>query len=100
MVRASLDIGWRNPPVRWLMLAGLCAGGVSIFAFYALQPYLLELYGDRGAFGIAGLAAAIVAGSQMVAGLIVPAPPAVPSSDRCGHRDLSRRASPPWRSSE
>jgi MFS family permease len=72
VVRASLDNGWRNPPVRWLMLAALCAGGVDIFAFYALQPYLLELYGDPDAFGIAGLAAAIVAGTEMVAGLIVP----------------------------
>ena len=71
VVRASLDNGWRNPPVRWLMLAALCAGGVDIFAFYALQPYLLELYGDRQAFGIAGLAAAVVAGSEMVAGLVV-----------------------------
>ena len=43
-----------------------------MFAFYALQPYLLELYGDPGAFGIAGLAAAIVAGTQMIAGLLVP----------------------------
>jgi MFS family permease len=72
VVQASLDNGWRNPPVRWLMLAALCAGGVDIFAFYALQPYLLELYGDPGAFGIAGLAAAIVAGTEMVAGLVVP----------------------------
>jgi MFS family permease len=72
VVRASLDNGWRNPPVRWLMLAALCAGGVDIFAFYALQPYLLELYGDPEAFGIAGLAAAIVAGTEMLAGLIVP----------------------------
>jgi MFS family permease len=72
LLRDSIDSGWRNPPVRWLMLAGLCAGGVNIFAFYALQPYLLELYGDPGAFGIAGLAASIVAGTQMFAGLIVP----------------------------
>jgi MFS family permease len=72
VLRESVESGWRNPPVRWLMLAGLCAGGVDIFAFYALQPYLLELYGDPGAFGIAGLAAAIVAGTEMVAGLIVP----------------------------
>jgi MFS family permease len=72
VVHASVAYGWRNPPVRWLMLAGLGAGGVSMFAFYALQPYLLELYGDRKAFGVAGLAAAIVAGSQMVAGLMVP----------------------------
>jgi MFS family permease len=72
VLRASLDNGWRNPPVRWLMLAALCTGGVDIFAFYALQPYLLELYGDREAFGIAGLAAAIVAGTEMLAGFIVP----------------------------
>jgi MFS family permease len=72
VLRASIDNGWRNPPVRWLMLAALFAGGVDIFAFYALQPYLLELYGDTRAFGIAGLAAAIVAGTEMVAGLITP----------------------------
>ena len=72
VVRASIDNGWRNPPVRWLMLAALFAGGIDIFAFYALQPYLLELWGDRKAFGIAGLAAAIVAGSEMAAGFLVP----------------------------
>jgi MFS family permease len=72
VLRESLDAGWRNPPVRWLMLAALCAGAVDIFAFYALQPYLLQLYGDERAFGIAGLAAAIVAGTEMVAGLIIP----------------------------
>ncbi|HEY7634341.1 MAG TPA: MFS transporter [Gemmatimonadales bacterium] len=72
VVRASIDNGWRNPPVRWLMLAGLCTGGVDIFAFYALQPYLLELYGNERAFGIAGLAAAIVAGTEILAGLVVP----------------------------
>jgi len=72
VVHDSVDSGWRNPPVRWLMLAAFCAGGVDIFAFYALQPYLLELYGDPGAFGIAGLAAAIVAGTEMIAGLMVP----------------------------
>ena len=54
------------------MLAALFTGGIDIFAFYALQPYLLELWGDRKAFGIAGLAAAIVAGSEMVAGFLVP----------------------------
>ena len=71
VVRESLDSGWRNPPVRWLMLASFFSGGVGIFAFYGLQPYLLELYGDPGAFGIAGLAAAIVAGAEMIAGLLV-----------------------------
>jgi len=71
VLRESIDGGWKNPPVRWLMLAAFCTGGVNMFAFYALQPYLLQLYGDPGAFGIAGLAAAIIAGTQMIAGVFV-----------------------------
>ena len=72
VLRGSIDAGWRNPPVRWLMLAGPFTSGVGFFTFYALQPYLLELYGDPRAYGIAGLAAAIFAGAQIVGGLIVP----------------------------
>ena len=68
----SLDQGLKNPPVRWVMLAAPFTGGVSIFAFYAMQPYLLELYGDEKAYGVAGLAAAIVAGAQIAGGLLVP----------------------------
>jgi MFS family permease len=37
-----------------------------------LQPYLLELWGDPEAYSIAGLAAAIVAGSQIVGGILAP----------------------------
>jgi MFS family permease len=54
------------------MLAAPFSTGIGFYAFYALQPYLLELYGDETAFGIAGLAAAIVAGAQIVGGLMVP----------------------------
>jgi MFS family permease len=72
VVRESLDHGWRNPPVRWLMLAAPFSMGVSIYAFYALQPYLLQLYGDQRAFGVVGLAAALIAGTQIVAGVIAP----------------------------
>ncbi len=61
-----------NPPVRWLMLAAVFAGGVSIYGFYALQPYLLQLYGNPNAFAVASLSAAIVAGTQMLAGVLVP----------------------------
>ena len=53
------------------MLAAPFTFGVGIYAFYALQPYLLELYGDPTAYSVAGLAAAIVAGAQIVGGLIV-----------------------------
>jgi len=72
IVRASVDNGWRRPPIRWVMLAAPFTMGVGIYAFYALQPYLLELYGDPNAYGVAGLAAAIVAGAQILGGLSVP----------------------------
>src|SRR5215213_5411876 len=68
----SIDYGWRVPAVKWLMVEALFTGGVGIYAFYALQPYLLELYGDPQAYQIAGLVAAIVAGAQIVGGLAAP----------------------------
>ena len=55
------------------MLAAPFSSGVGFFAFYAMQPYLLELYGDPSAYAVAGLAAALVAGAQIVGGLIVAA---------------------------
>jgi MFS family permease len=72
VLRNSLDSGWRKPAVRWLMLTGPFTAGVGIYAFYALQPYLLELYGDKNAFAIAGLSAAIIAGTEIVGGVLVP----------------------------
>jgi MFS family permease len=72
VARASFDHGLRNPPVRWLMLSAPFGGGVSIYAFYAMQPYLLELHGSSGSYALAGLAAAVVAGAQIAGGLLVP----------------------------
>ena len=69
---ASIEYGLRVPAVRWLMIESLFTGGVGIYGFYALQPYLLQLYGDRRAYVIAGLAAAIVAGAQILGGLAAP----------------------------
>ena len=69
----SIEFGWRVPAVKYLMLAAPFTGGVGIYVFYALQPYLLELYGDPTAYGVAGLVAAIVAGAQIVGGLATPA---------------------------
>ena len=54
------------------MVEALFAGGVGIYVFYALQPYLLELYGDPEAYQIAGLVAAIVAGAQILGGMAAP----------------------------
>ncbi len=68
----SIDYGWRVPAVKWLMVESLFTGGVGIYAFYALQPYLLELYGDPQAYQVAGLVAAIVAGAQIAGGIAAP----------------------------
>jgi MFS family permease len=80
---ASIEYGWRVPAVKWLMVEALFTGGVGIYAFYALQPYLLELYGDPQAYQIAGLVAAIVAGAQILGGV------AAPSIRRLFHRRTS-----------
>ena len=69
---ASIDYGWRVPAVKWLMISSVPLGAVGIYAFYALQPYLLELTGDPEAYGIAGLTAAIVAAAQIVGGFAAP----------------------------
>jgi MFS family permease len=69
---ASIEYGWRVPAVKWLMVEALFTGGVGIYVFYALQPYLLELYGDPHAYQVAGLVAAIVAGAQILGGVAAP----------------------------
>ena len=72
VVRASVHYGLGSRPVRWMMLAAPFTFGVGIYAFYAMQPYLLELYGNEQAYSIAGLAAAIIAGAQIAGGLLAP----------------------------
>ena len=72
VLAASIAQGLGNRPVRWMMLAAPFSYGVGIYTFYALQPFLLELYGDPKAYGVAGLAAAIIAGSQILGGYAAP----------------------------
>lgn len=72
VLSASIDNGLKNPPVRYVMLAAPFSTGVLFYVFYALQPYLLELFGDPNAYSIAGLAAGIVAGAQVVGGWLAP----------------------------
>lgn len=70
--KSSIDHGFKKPPVRWLMLAAPFTAGVSFYVFYALQPFLLQLYGDSKAYGIAGLVAAIAALAQIAGGFAAP----------------------------
>ncbi len=68
----ALEHGLKKPPVRWVMLASPFLVGVSFYVFYALQPFLLKLYGNPKAYSIAGLVAALVACSQIVGGMVSP----------------------------
>src|SRR6478752_1407317 len=70
VLKQSIDHGLRKPSVRWMILSAPFASGVGIYAFYALQPYLLELYGDTTAYSIAGLAAAILSLAQIAGGIL------------------------------
>jgi MFS family permease len=72
VVRKSVRYGLGEPAVRWVMLANFFTDGVSIYAFYAMQPFLLALHGNPHAYWIAGLAAAVVGGAQIVGGLLAP----------------------------
>ncbi|HEY6813639.1 MAG TPA: MFS transporter [Propionibacteriaceae bacterium] len=72
IVNRSVEHGLKVPAVRAIMLAGMFSGGVGIYVYYALQPYLLNLWGNPKAYGIAGLVAALVAGAQIAGGLLTP----------------------------
>lgn len=72
VLSSSITHGLKNPPVRWIMIAAPFTTGVSFYTFYALQPFLLDLYGDQKAYSVAGLVAAIAASAQIVGGIIAP----------------------------
>jgi MFS family permease len=75
-VKALTAAGWKygikNRPVRWVMLAAPFYMGTGIYGFYAAQPYLLDLFGDQEAIGVAGIAAAGIAATQVAGGFAVP----------------------------
>lgn len=70
--RAAVKYGFGKRPIRWVLLAAPFYMGTGIYGFYAAQPYLLKLFGDPHAIGIAGLAAAGIAGTQVAGGFAVP----------------------------
>jgi MFS family permease len=60
VLQASVDFGWRSRPVRLLMIVSLFQGGFMMWAFYAWQPYFLDLLG-RDAVWVAGVVSALIA---------------------------------------
>ena len=78
--RDGVTYGWGQRPLRLLMLASFFQLGFLMWAFYASQPYMLDLLG-RDAVWVAGLVTAgialsTIAGNQLVDVL----------SGRCGRR--------------
>jgi MFS family permease len=78
--RAGVEFGWSQRPLRLLMLASLVQGGFLMWAFYASQPYLLELL-ESDAVWVAGLVAAGVAMSTIAGNQVVHV-----ASRYCGRR--------------
>jgi MFS family permease len=66
VLQASLTVGWGARPVRLLMIVSLVHGAFLMWAFYAWQPYFLDLLG-RDAVWVAGVIAALIA-SATIAG--------------------------------
>ena len=71
ILRASIRYGFGNPPVRMFMLAAPFNMGITVWMFYAFQPYLLQLFGDPNAVFLSGIAAALFAVAQMIGGASV-----------------------------
>jgi MFS family permease len=78
--RAGVAYGWGQRPLRLLMLASCVQLGFFTWAFYASQPYLLDLLSSDAVWvaGLvtAGIALSTIAGNQLVEVL----------SRRCGRR--------------
>ena len=71
VIGGALEYGLRNPPVRAVMVANIFTDGVAATRSTPCNPTCWS-YGDPKAFGIAGLAAAVVGGAQIGGGPLVP----------------------------
>jgi MFS family permease len=60
VLRASLTYGLQSRSVRLLLIVSLVHGGFLMWAWYAWQPYFLDLLG-RDAVWVAGIVAALIA---------------------------------------
>ncbi|NDJ33298.1 MAG: MFS transporter [Chloroflexi bacterium] len=67
----SVRFGWTQPQLRMLMLVAFIQYGFMGWAFYAWQPYFLELFGDPDAVWIAGLVTAGLSLSTIVGNVFV-----------------------------
>ena len=66
VVNASMEHGWNQRPVRLLMIVGFIQMAFFTWAFYAWQPYFLDLLDKPDSVWIAGVIAASIALAMMV----------------------------------
>ena len=78
--RAGVAFGWAQRPIRLLMMVASIQTGFVMWAFYAWQPYLLELL-ERDAVWVAGLVSAGIALSTIAGNQVVDV-----AARYCGHR--------------
>jgi MFS family permease len=74
--RAGLTFGWRNPSVRLLVLEAFVVSGFFFWAWYAWQPYFLDLLG-RNLVWVSGVIAALfslagILGNSLVGRIALP----------------------------
>ena len=66
----GVAFGWRQPGLRTLMISGCIRGAFFGWAFYAAQPYFLELLGRNEVWVVglvtAGVSLATIVGNQLV----------------------------------
>ncbi|MEO0492307.1 MAG: MFS transporter [Actinomycetota bacterium] len=68
--RVGVTFGWRHPGMRLLMLSGMVRGAFLSYAFYAMQPYMLELLESDAVWVVGVITAAMslstILGNQFV----------------------------------
>ena len=68
--RAGITYGWRKPAVRLLVMHSFVLFGFFMWAWYAWQPYFLELYG-KDAIWLSGVIAALFAMAGICGNVLV-----------------------------
>lgn len=69
--RAGITFGWQQKSLRLMMLATAVQMGFFGWAWYAWQPYFLQLLQDEEAVWVAGVVAALLALSMIIGNAVV-----------------------------
>ncbi len=71
ITKDSIEAGWKNKTLKLFMIISFFQSAFLMWGFYASQPYLLDLIGNREAVWISGLVAAAIALAQISGNVLV-----------------------------